>query len=110
MLVLALATVAEPRLLPREGVASAVRKQFEGVLSLLLTGQLLTALEHQCRRRGVEVIHMAQSWSTRLAERNQFPDRYRFGVHHAAELVIARRGLGFAERVPKTARPPCAPK
>ena len=35
-----------------------------------------------------------------------YPDRYRIGTHHAAALVIGRRGLGFAEHVPKTATPP----
>ena len=49
---------------------------------------------------------MDQSWSTRLAERNKYPDRYRIGLHHGAALVIGRRGLGFAERVPKMASPP----
>ena len=81
-------------------------KKFGSVLSLFRTRQLLTALERQCRRRGVEVIFVDQSFTTKLAEVNRYPDRYRVGIHHAAALVIGRRGLGFAERVPKTASPP----
>ena len=81
-------------------------KRFGAVLSLFRTRQLLTTLERQCRRRGVEVIYVNQAWSTKLARANRYPDRYRIGVHHAAALVIGRRGLGFAERVPTTASPP----
>ena len=81
-------------------------KKFGTVLSLFRTKQLLTALERQCRRRGVEVIYVDQSFTTKLADVNRYPDRYWIGIHHAAAFVIGRRGLGFAERVPKTASPP----
>ena len=80
-------------------------KKFGTVLSLFRTKHLLTALERQCRRRGVEVIYVDQSFTTKLADVNRYPDRYRIGIHHAAAFVIGRRGLGFAERVPKTASP-----
>ena len=81
-------------------------KRFGSVLSLFRTTQLLSALERQCRRRGVEVIHVNPAWSTQIPKKCRYPDRYRIGLHHAAALVIGRRGLGFAERVPKTASPP----
>ena len=45
-------------------------KRFGTVLSLFRTRQLLTALERQCRRRGVEVIYVNQAWSTTLAQAN----------------------------------------
>ena len=80
-------------------------KKFASVLSLFRTGQLLTALERQCQRRGVEVIHVDPAWSTQIPKKCRYPARYRIGLHHAAALVIGRRGLGFAERVPKSASP-----
>ena len=38
-----------------------------------------------------------RAWTTKLAREHRYPDRYRTGVHHAAALVIGRRGLGGAE-------------
>ena len=35
----------------------------------------------------------------RIARSERYPGRYRLSIHHAAALVIGRRGLGFAERV-----------
>ena len=81
-------------------------KRFASVLSLFRTRQVLAALERQCRRRGVEVIHVDPAWSTQIPKKGRYPDRYRIGLHHAAALVIGRRGLGFAEHVPKTGSPP----
>ena len=81
-------------------------KRFAEVLSIFRTRQVLAAVERQCRHRGVELIRVDPAWTTRLARDGKYADRYRIGVHHAAALVIGRRGLGFAERVPKTAPPP----
>ena len=39
--------------------------------------------------------------TTKLAKLERLPSRYRLSVHHAAALVIGRRGLGFAQRVSK---------
>ena len=81
-------------------------KRFGTVLSQVRTRQLLTALERLCRRRGVKVIYVDQAWSTKLAQANRYPNRYRIRTHHAAALVIGRRGLRLAEHVPQTATPP----
>ena len=80
-------------------------KRFAEVLSIFRTRQVLTAVERQCHRRGVELIRVDPAWTTKLAKERKHPDRYRIGVHHAAALVIGRRGLGFAERVKTTDQP-----
>ena len=81
-------------------------RRFAEVLSLFRSKQVLSAVERQCRRRGVELIVVDPGWTTKIAKKGRYPDRYRIGLHHAAALVIGRRGLGFAERVPTTASPP----
>ena len=74
-------------------------KSFAEVLSLFRSRQFMRALERQCARRGVEVITVDPAWTTKLAKSERLPSRYRLSIHHAAALVIGRRGLGFAERV-----------
>ena len=81
-------------------------RRFAKMLSLLWSRQVMNAVERQCRRRGVELIVVDAAWTTRIVRQGGYPDRYRIGLHHAAALVIGRRGLGFAERVPRTASPP----
>ena len=81
-------------------------RRFAEVVSLLRSRQVMNAVERQCRRRGVELIAVDPAWTTKLAKDGRYPHRYRIGLHHAAALVIARRGLGFAERVSNTHPPP----
>ena len=81
-------------------------KRFAGMLSSFRTRQVMSAVERQCRRRGVELIVVNPAWTTKLAKEHGYPGRYRIGVHHAAGLVIGRRGLGFVEHVPKAEKPP----
>ena len=81
-------------------------KRFAEVLSMFRSRQVMSGVERQCRRRGVEVIVVDPAWTTKLPKTGGYPDRYRIGIHHAAALVIGRRGLGFAERVPTTTSPP----
>ena len=81
-------------------------RRFAEVLSLFRSRQVLSAVERQCRRRGVELIVVDPAWTTKIAREGKYPDRYRIGIHHAAAFVIGRRGLGFAERVPNTTSPP----
>ena len=80
-------------------------KRFARILSGFRTRQVMAALERQCCRRGVELIVVDPAWTTRIPREGRYPDRYRIGLHHAAALVIGRRGLGFAERMPKTVSP-----
>ena len=71
-------------------------RRFAQILSLFRSKQVLSA---------VELIVVDPAWTTKIAKEGRYPGRYRIGVHHAAALIIGRRGLGFAERVPKTASP-----
>ncbi len=80
-------------------------KRFGSILSNFRSRQVMVALERQCRRRGVELILVDPAWTTRIPRECRYPDRYRIGLHQAAAFVIARRGLGFAERVRNPASP-----
>jgi len=60
------------------------------------------AVEREARRAGVEVRYVDPEWTTDLG-RLKYKRRCRLGGHHAAALVIGRRGLGFGERLPDDA-------
>ena len=81
-------------------------RRYDRMLSFLRSRQVMDAVERQCRRRGVEFIVVDPAWTMRIVRQGRYPDRYRTGLNHAAALVLGRRGLGFAERVSKTASPP----
>ena len=81
-------------------------KRFAEVLSTFRSRQVMSGIERQCRRRGVEVIVVDPAWTSKLPKTGGYPNRYRIGIHHAAALVIGRRGLGFAERVLTSTSPP----
>ena len=74
-------------------------KRFAEVLSLFRSRQVRDAVEREARRRGVEVRYVDPAWTTRLGKL-KYRRRCRLGTHHAAALVIGRRGLGFGERLP----------
>lgn len=74
-------------------------KRFAEVLSLFRSRQVRDAVERQARRAGVEVRYVNPAWTTRLGNL-KYRRRCRLGKHHAAALVIGRRGLGFGERLP----------
>jgi len=60
------------------------------------------AVEREARRAGVEVRYVDPEWTTDLG-RLKYKRRCRLGGHHAAALVIGRRGLAFGERLPDDA-------
>ena len=51
-------------------------------------------------REGVEVHQVNPAYSS-LIGRVKFMERYGLSVHQAAALVLARRSLGFSERIPR---------
>ena len=51
-------------------------------------------------RQGVEVHHVNPAFSSVIG-RVKFMERYGLSVHQAAALVLARRLLGFSERIPR---------
>ena len=74
-------------------------RRFAETLSTFRTRQVSTAMEREARRAGVEVRFVDPAWSTKLG-RLKYRARRRLGTHHAAALVLGRRGLGFGERLP----------
>ena len=56
-------------------------KRFGSILSSFRSRQVMTALERQCRRRGVELIVVDPAWTTRIPRECRYPDRYRIGLH-----------------------------
>ena len=74
-------------------------RRFAEVLSTFRTRQVSTVMEREARREGVEVRFVDPAWSTKLG-RLKYRARCRLGTHHAAALVLGRRGLGFGERLP----------
>ena len=74
-------------------------KRFAEVLSLFRSRQVRDAVEREARRNGVEVRYVDPAWTTRLGNL-KYRRRCRLGTHHAAALVIGRRGLGIGERLP----------
>ena len=58
------------------------------------------AVEREAQRSGIEVRYVDPAWTSRLGNL-KYRRRCRVGIHHAAALVIGRRGLGFGERLPE---------
>ena len=75
-------------------------KRFAEVLSLFRSRQVRDAIEREARRTGIEVRYVDPAWTSRLGNL-KYRRRCRVGIHHAAALVIGRRGLGFGERLPE---------
>lgn len=62
--------------------------------------KILECLESLCIRYGVPLIKVKPPY-TSVIGRLKYKDRYRVNVHMAAAYVIARRAIGFKEKVPK---------
>ncbi|GIW31818.1 MAG: hypothetical protein KatS3mg071_1992 [Meiothermus sp.] len=65
------------------------------------------AIRARALKEGVEVLAVNPAW-TSLLGRVKYQVRYGLSVHESAALVIARRGLGLREEVPR--RPVCKTK
>ena len=74
-------------------------KRFADVLSIFRSRQVRDAVEREARRAGIEVRYADPAWTSELGNL-KYRRRCRLGRHHAAALVIGRRGLGFGERLP----------
>ena len=73
-------------------------KRFAEVLSSFRSREVREAIEREARRAGIEVWYVDPAWTSRLGYL-KYRRRCRLGKHHAAALVIGRRGLGFGERL-----------
>ena len=56
-------------------------KRFGSILSDFRSRQVMSSLERQCCRRGVELIVVDPAWSTRIPREYRYQDRYRIGLH-----------------------------
>ena len=73
-------------------------KRFAEILSSFRSRQVRDAVEREARRAGIEVRYVDPAWTSELGSL-KYRRRCRMGRHHAAALVIGRRGLGFGERL-----------
>ena len=73
-------------------------KRFAEILSIFRYRQVRDAVERAARRAGIEVRYVDPAWTSELGYL-KYRRRCRLGKHHAAALVIGRRGLGFGERL-----------
>ncbi|HUS88767.1 MAG TPA: transposase [Desulfosporosinus sp.] len=64
---------------------------------------LLTMLERNCRRNGVEFVKVKPQYTSKIGL-YKYCHQYGLDVHNGAALVIARRSHGFKESVPKLLR------
>lgn len=71
------------------------------MLSALAYGKTRQCFISRCARFGIELIKVNPAYSSQLGEL-KYQDRFGLSRHHAAAMVIARRGLGFKESSPKT--------
>lgn len=61
---------------------------------------LLRMLERRCSRRGVELSKVKPQYTSKIGL-YKYCHQYGLDVHNGAALVIARRGYGYSEAVPK---------
>lgn len=71
------------------------------MLSALAYGKIKQFFTARCAREGIELIKINPAYTSQLGEL-KYQDRFGLTRHHAAAMVIARRGLGFKESSPKT--------
>ena len=64
---------------------------------------LLTMLERNCRRNGVEYVKVKPQYTSKIGL-YKYCHQYGMDVHNGAAFVIARRSYGFKEPVPKLLR------
>jgi IS605 OrfB family transposase len=89
---------------PKKAWLRSYGKRFAEILSIFRSRQVRDAVEREARRGGIEVRYVDPAWSTELGCL-KYRRRCRLGGHHAAALVIGRRGLGFGERLPEDSPP-----
>lgn len=77
-----------------------VLSKFARIKHQFIYSELLTMLEAACSREGIEVNKVKPQY-TSIMGLYKYCHQYGIGVHNGAAMVIARRGLGFNEKVPK---------
>ena len=74
-------------------------RKYSRMLSSFSYGKIKTCFLSQGYREGVEIQQVNPAYSSVIGQ-VKFMERYGLTVHQAAALVLARRLLGFSERIP----------
>ena len=74
--------------------------KYSRMLSSFSYGKIKAHFISRGYRKGVEVHQVNPAFSSVIG-RVKFMERYGLSVHQAAALVLARRSLGFSERIPR---------
>ena len=75
-------------------------RKYSRMLSSFSYGKVKAHFISRGYREGVEVHQVNPAFSSVIG-RVKFMERYGLSVHQAAALVLARRSLGFSERIPR---------
>ena len=75
-------------------------RRYSRMLSSFSYGKIKAYFLSRGYRQGVEVHQVNPAFSS-VVGRVKFMERYGLTVHQAAALVLARRSLGFSERIPR---------
>ena len=84
----------------KKAVLEGQSRKYSRMLSSFSYGKVKAYVISRGYREGVEVHHVNPAYSSVIG-RVKFMERYGLSVHQAAALVLARRSLGFSERIPR---------
>ena len=84
----------------KKAVLEGESRKYSRMLSSFSYGKTQTYFLSRAHRQGVEVRQVNPAFSSVIG-RVKFMERYGLSVHQAAALVLARRLLGYSERIPR---------
>ena len=84
----------------KKAVLEGESRKYSRMLSSFAYGKMKAYFLSRGYREGVEIIEVNPAYSS-VVGRVKFMERYGLTVHQAAALVLARRYLGYSERIPR---------
>ena len=84
----------------KKAILEGQSRKYSRMLSSFSYGKVKAYFISRGYREGVEVHRVNPAFSSVIG-RVKFMERYGLSVHQAAALVLARRSLGFSERIPR---------
>ena len=84
----------------KKAVLEGESRKYSRMLSSFAYGKVKAYFLSRGYREGVEIIEVNPAYSS-VVGRVKFMERYGLTVHQAAALVLARRYLGYSERIPR---------
>ncbi|MDK9789818.1 IS200/IS605 family accessory protein TnpB-related protein [Vibrio sp. D431a] len=76
---------------------SGREKQYNKMVSSLVTAKFLSIIKLRCAEKGIELIPINAAYTSFIGKL-KYNNEVNFNVHQAAAIVIARRGIGFSNR------------